>query len=64
MGVSGSGKSTLGVALAKELGWDFFEADDFHSAENVAKMTAGVPLTDSDRSWIFPCHWVICLIQS
>lgn len=53
MGVAGSGKSTLGAALAKELGWDFFEADDFHSAENVAKMTAGIPLTDSDRGpWL------------
>lgn len=49
MGVSGSGKSTLGQALASELGWDFFDADDFHTAENIAKMTAGIPLTDSDR---------------
>ncbi len=49
MGVSGSGKSTLGKALAAELGWVFFDADDFHSVENIAKMTAGIPLTDSDR---------------
>ena len=53
MGVSGSGKSTLGRALAQELGWDFFDADDFHSPENVVKMTAGIPLTDSDRAlWL------------
>jgi gluconokinase len=49
MGVSGSGKSTLGNALARNFGWDFFDADDFHSPENVAKMAAGIPLTDSDR---------------
>ena len=53
MGVSGSGKSTLGNALAQKLGWDFFDADDFHSAENIAKMAAGIPLSDSDRTpWL------------
>jgi gluconokinase len=53
MGVSGSGKSTLGKALAQKLGWDFFDADDFHSAENIAKMSAGIPLTDADRApWL------------
>jgi gluconokinase len=53
MGVSGSGKSTLGNALARELGWVFFDADDFHSVENIAKMSAGIPLTDSDRApWL------------
>ena len=49
MGVSGSGKSTVGTALAHALGWRFLDADDFHPAENVAKMAAGVPLTDDDR---------------
>jgi gluconokinase len=49
MGVAGSGKSTLGKPLAQKLGWDFFDADEYHSAENIAKMTAGVPLADSDR---------------
>ena len=48
MGVSGSGKSTLGEALAERLGWDFFDADDFHPSENIAKMQAGIPLHDSD----------------
>lgn len=53
MGVSGSGKSTLGSALARQLGWDFFDADDFHSEENIAKMAAGIPLSDSDRApWL------------
>ncbi len=53
MGVSGSGKSTLGRALAGELGWEFFDADDFHSVENISKMAAGIPLTDSDRApWL------------
>lgn len=49
MGVSGSGKSTVGAALAQSLGWAFLDADDFHPADNVAKMAAGVPLTDDDR---------------
>ncbi len=53
MGVSGSGKSTLGLALALELGWDFYDADDFHPAENITKMASGIPLTDSDREpWL------------
>lgn len=49
MGVCGCGKSTVGQALAQELGWRFFDADDFHPAANVAKMKAGVPLDDDDR---------------
>ena len=53
MGVSGSGKSTVGQALAEKLGWDFFDADDFHPPENIAKMAAGIPLSDSDRTpWL------------
>ena len=53
MGVSGSGKSTLGLALALELGWDFYDADDFHPAANIAKMAAGIPLNDTDREpWL------------
>jgi len=49
MGVSGSGKSTVGRALAERLGWDFAEGDELHPPENVAKMAAGMPLTDADR---------------
>ena len=52
-GVSGSGKSTVGVALAQRLGWLYAEADDFHSPENIAKMSRGEPLTDADRApWL------------
>ena len=49
MGVSGSGKSTVGAALAVALGWPLIDADDLHPPENVAKMAAGIPLTDDDR---------------
>jgi gluconokinase len=49
MGVTGSGKSTVGAALAERLGVPFGDADDFHSAANVAKMASGAPLDDDDR---------------
>ena len=49
MGVSGSGKSTVGAALAQRLRVPFADADDFHPAANIAKMTAGIPLDDEDR---------------
>ena len=49
MGVSGSGKSTIADALAKRLGWRCEDGDKFHPASNVAKMSAGQPLTDDDR---------------
>jgi len=49
MGVSGSGKSTVAKKLAERLGWRFADGDDFHPASNVAKMSAGHPLTDDDR---------------
>ena len=53
MGVSGSGKTTIGEALARELGWIYLDADDYHPPENVAKMAAGTPLEDEDRwSWL------------
>jgi gluconokinase len=49
MGVSGSGKSTIAGNLAARLGWTFEDGDRFHPASNVAKMSAGHPLTDEDR---------------
>jgi gluconokinase len=49
MGVSGSGKTTLGQRLAEALACPFLEGDDFHSAHNLAKMQAGIPLEDADR---------------
>ena len=48
-GVSGSGKSTVGALLAGRLGWAFADGDSMHPAANVAKMAAGIPLTDDDR---------------
>lgn len=49
IGVSGSGKSTVAAAIAQRTGYVLGEADDFHSAANIAKMSAGVALTDEDR---------------
>ena len=49
MGVSGSGKSTVADRLAARLGWRYEDGDSFHPASNVAKMSAGQPLTDEDR---------------
>ena len=49
MGVSGSGKSTVGRLLAGRLGWTFIEGDDLHPQANRRKMSAGKPLTDTDR---------------
>jgi len=60
MGVSGSGKTVVGKALAQTLGWDFFDADDFHPPANVAKMASGIPLDDSDRApWLDALHELI-----
>jgi gluconokinase len=49
MGVSGSGKTTVADKLAERLNWTFEDADKFHPPSNVAKMSAGQPLTDEDR---------------
>lgn len=53
MGITGSGKSTVGATLARKLGVDFVEGDDYHPLENVQRMASGIPLTDDDRaSWL------------
>lgn len=53
MGVSGSGKSLIGAGFACALGVDFVEGDEYHSAENVERMSRGIPLTDGDRArWL------------
>ena len=49
MGVSGSGKSTVARAIVQRTGWRFQEGDELHPQANVARMRAGVPLTDADR---------------
>lgn len=53
MGVSGVGKSTIGNLLAKKLEMPFFDGDDYHPKENIAKMSTGKPLNDTDRAgWL------------
>jgi gluconokinase len=53
MGTAGSGKTTIGKLLAAQLGWEFADADNFHSPANVAKMSRGIPLDDADRApWL------------
>lgn len=53
MGVVGSGKTTVGQLLAGKLGWEFADADNFHSRENIRKISHGMALTDEDRApWL------------
>ncbi|XP_043832233.1 probable gluconokinase isoform X1 [Dromiciops gliroides] len=60
MGVSGSGKSTVGSLLATELGWKFYDADDYHPEENRKKMGKGIPLNDQDRiPWLCNLHDIL-----
>lgn len=60
MGVSGCGKTTIGKALAQKLGCPFYDGDDFHPPENVAKMASGIPLNDDDRHpWLARLHDLI-----
>ena len=66
MGVSACGKTSVGRALASRLGWDFYDADDFHPQENIAKMSAGIALDDDDRApWLATLHGLIasCLAR-
>ena len=60
MGVAGSGKTTVGELLAQRLGWNFYDADAFHPAENIEKMANGTPLDDIDRvPWLAALHALI-----
>ena len=57
MGVSGCGKTTIGRMLAADLGWVYIESDDYHSKEDIQKMSGGIPLTDEDRwPWLTRLH--------
>jgi gluconokinase len=64
MGVTGAGKTTIGSLFAEQMGWEFADADGFHSAANKAKMHQGIPLTDADRTpWLQAMreaivHWI------
>lgn len=60
MGVAGSGKTRVGRALAEDLRWPFFDADDFHPEANIARMAGGRPLTDADREpWLAELHALV-----
>lgn len=60
MGVSGCGKSTVGLKIADEMHANFIEGDDLHSESNIAKMKAGIALTDADRvDWLHSIHEAI-----
>ncbi len=53
IGVSGSGKTTVGQQLAELLDWNFYDADDYHTKDNIKKMKKGIPLSDADREpWL------------
>lgn len=53
MGVVGSGKTTVGHLLAEQLGWEFADADEFHSQANKEKIRKGIGLNDADREpWL------------
>lgn len=58
MGVSGCGKTTIGKILAKRLGIKFYDADDYHSLNNINKMKNFIPLEDEDR-----IQWLLKLAQ-
>ena len=52
-GVAGCGKTTVGTIVADRMHWAIADADSFHPEENIAKMAAGIPLTDADRGpWL------------
>jgi carbohydrate kinase (thermoresistant glucokinase family) len=64
MGVTGCGKTTIGKLWANELRIPFYDADDFHPAENIEKMSQGVALTDDDRfPWLEQLGALIIMIS-
>jgi gluconokinase len=61
MGVAGVGKTTVGRLLAEQLGWQFADADDYHSTGNIEKIRRGIPLNDDDRRpWLSQLRVIIC----
>lgn len=65
MGVSGTGKSTLASEIAKSSGLTYLDADSFHSAEAIAQMSQGIPLTDAQRApWIERIYHKLCQYES
>ena len=53
MGVAGSGKTTISQKLTEEINAFLIEADDYHSKNNIKKMSSGIPLNDEDRyDWL------------
>ncbi|XP_006717173.2 putative gluconokinase isoform X1 [Homo sapiens] len=57
---AGPRRSTVGALLASELGWKFYDADDYHPEENRRKMGKGIPLNDQDRiPWLCNLHDIL-----
>jgi gluconokinase len=65
MGVCGVGKTTIAQQVAEQLGWPFYEGDEFHPKANVDKMSQGIPLTDEDRvGWLDALAKVISELEA
>ena len=53
MGVARSGKTTIAKLLSKKINAFLIEADDYHSKNNIDKISDGIPLNDDDRyDWL------------
>jgi gluconokinase len=65
MGVAGSGKTTVGRSLSSELGWPYFDGDDFHSQTAIETMRNGKPLNDQDRAaWLSRLHDLVLSLSA